>query len=501
MGVSSPYGYRKDPNDKNHLVIDEKTAPVVRKMFELALEGNGIGKIRKYLNSQQILRPAAYAAENGCEGYNRHFEDSPENRYNWSENSVRSILRSSVYAGNLTGYKRPTLNMKSKKRPSRLPEEWETVSNTHESIVTQEEFDTVQRLMTSRRKEKNSGYDNVFLGIVKCADCGYALRASSANRRKRPELIDCIQYACNNYGRYGNVVCTSHTIEARDLINAVLADINHYANMAINDKKAIKTIGEKLSTIGKNEVKTYESEQRKLRKRLAELDRLFTALYEDRVMEKITERNYGLMSEKYEKEQLEIENRLKEIESELIAKGKNDKGVEDFISLIQKYKGITELTAAIVNTLIGRITVSEREKNEEGNMEQHIKIYYKFVGSLNDFSIQATDRYADFVEDKECVVCGTMFRPTSNVAKYCPTCREIKEQENNAKQNERRMIQRGGRKLLPKPCECCGADFTPKSHNARFCTTCYPIAKANAHKQWSKEYYQQKKEQKAVLNS
>ena len=87
-----------------------------------------------------------------------------------------------------------------------------------------------------------------------------------------------------------------------------------------------------------------------------------------------------------------------------------------------------------------------------------------------------------------------MFRPTSNAAKYCPTCCEVKEQENNAKQNERRMIQRGGRKLLPKPCECCSADFTPKSHNARFCTDCFPIAKANAYKQWSKEYYQQKKE-------
>ena len=96
--------------------------------------------------------------------------------------------------------------MKSRKRLSKLPEEWEVIPDTHEGIVTQEEFDTVQRLMTSRRREENAGgFKNIFAGIIKCADCGYALRATSVHRRKRPDIIDCVQYSCNNYARNGSI--------------------------------------------------------------------------------------------------------------------------------------------------------------------------------------------------------------------------------------------------------------------------------------------------------
>jgi len=387
MGTTAPYGYVKDPADHNHLLIDENVSAVVRTIFDLALEGNGIAKIRTYMNNNNILRPAAYAVVKGSTGYERYFEGNDENRYIWSENSVRSILRNPVYAGNLAGYKRPAISMKNNKRPSKLPEDWEVIPNTHEGIVTQEEFDIVQKLMTSRRKKSSSGYDNIFAGVIKCADCGYAMRAGSANRRKRPDIIDCVQYSCNNYGRYGNVNCTSHTIEARDLINAVMADINKHADMAINDKKAIKTFQQKLSTISTNEFKTFEKEKRKLTKRLGELDNLFTALYEDKVMERISNRNYDAMSKKYEQEQLQIDTRLKVIEDELVEKGRNDKGIVDFVSLIRNYQGITELTAPIINALIDKITISERKKNADGQMEQVITIYYKFIGLVDEFYI------------------------------------------------------------------------------------------------------------------
>jgi hypothetical protein len=167
--------------------------------------------------------------ERGDSGFERYLESGEDNRCIWSENSVRQILRSPVYAGHLTGYKRPAISMKSRKRPSRLPEDWEIVPNTHEGIVSQDVFDTVQRLITSRRSKNESGYDNIFSGVIKCSDCGYHLSAGSANRRKRPEIIDRIVYYCGNYTRYGNVTCTAHTIETRDLHNAVIADVNHYA--------------------------------------------------------------------------------------------------------------------------------------------------------------------------------------------------------------------------------------------------------------------------------
>ena len=492
MGSTPPYGYLKDPADHNHLIIDEAVAPVVRKMFALAMEGKGIAKIRNWLNTQGVLRPAAYALERGAGGFERFFEGNEDNRYIWSENSVRMILRSPVYAGHLTGYKRPAISMKSRKRPSRLPEEWETVENTHEGIVSQSVFDTVQGLITSRRRGEKSGYENVFAGVIKCADCGYHLSAGSANRRTRPEIIDCIVYSCGNYTRYGNVSCTSHTIEARDLHNAVIGDINHYAEMALNDPKAVKTLQKQLNAMDMSEVKSYEREKRKLTKRLTELDRLFSALYEDRVMERITERNFALMSGKYEREQLDADNRLREIEAELEAKGLSDRGAADFVALIAQYQGITELTAATVNALIDRITVTERRKNPDGVTEQSIKIFYKFVGSLHELYIAVPKRDC-FIPKKPCQRCGAVYQPGSNVAKYCEHCRVIMHKESAARANERRTIKRGGKCLAPKPCGCCGEVFMPKSHNARYCAGCYATARHEDILALSRENYRRKR--------
>ncbi|WP_270372746.1 recombinase family protein [Longicatena caecimuris] len=440
MGTTAPYGYMKDPTDHNHLIIDSRVAPVVRKIFDMALEGNGIRIIRNYLRENRILRPAAYAASIGASGYERYFEDNEENRYLWSENGVRQILRSAVYAGNLVGYKRIAVNMKSKKRPSKLPEDWEVIPNTHEGIVTQQEFDTVQSLMTSRRRTKGtSGFDNIFAGIIKCADCGYAMRAASANRRKRPDIIDCVQYTCNNYGSYGNVACTSHTIEARDLFNAVLADINFYANLSLDDSKAVKELQRRLNTIGTTETKSLEREKRKLSKRLAELDKLFSKLYEDRVLENITERNYDMVSKKYEAEQEEIEKRLAEVDTVLSRKEQSENGVVDFLAKIREYRGITKLNARVVNELIDKITISERVVSSDGVKEQVITIYYKFVeGNLNELHIVPTKRWTELAP-RHCAVCGKEYMPLSAVAKYCPACREkVRKEQSNESTRRRR---------------------------------------------------------------
>ena len=395
-----------------------------REIFDLALQGYGIPKIRKHINKQHILRPAAYAAERGETGFERYFEDNEENRYIWGENSIRNILRSPIYAGNLAGYKRISPSMKSRKRLSKLPEEWEVIPDTHEGIVTQEEFDTVQRLMTSRRREENAGgFKNIFAGIIKCADCGYALRATSVHRRKRPDIIDCVQYSCNNYARNGNGVCTAHNIEARDLFNAVLADINRFADMAVNDEKAVRAIEKRLTETDHSRAKALEKEQRKLNKRLAELDRLFSSLYEDKVMERITERNFEMMSGKYQKEQLEIEARLKEVSETLTESYEKSQGVRDFLSLIRNYQGIKELDATIINALIDKIIVSERETIADGTVRQEIKIYYKFIGFVGELHIIPTKRWAA-LKPKNCTVCGIEYVPNSGISKYCPECRE-----------------------------------------------------------------------------
>ncbi len=374
MGTTAPYGYIKDPADHNHLLIDDKVAHVVKEIFDLALKGNGVAKICRHLNKQHILRPAAYAAERGETGFERHFEGNEDKRYIWSGNSVRSILRSPIYAGNLVGYKRIAANMKSKKRPSKLPEEWEVIPNTHEGIVTQEEFDIVQQLITSRRLPQNKGgFVNIFAGVIKCVDCGCALRAMNVHRRKRPEIIDCVQYSCNNYARNGRSECSAHNIEARDLFNAVLADINCFADMAVNDEKAVRAIEKRLTETDQSRAKALEKERKKLNKRLAELDRLFSSLYEDKVMERITERNFEMMSGKYQKEQLEIEARLKEVTETLNESYEKSRGIRDFLALIRNYQGLDRIAVVNVKKSNGG-SESEYEDLKKYALEDRLEI-------------------------------------------------------------------------------------------------------------------------------
>lgn len=183
--------------------------------------------------------------------------------------------------------------------------------------------------------------------------------------------------------RLRNINCTSHTIEARDLLNSITADINHHAEMAMaKDEKMVQKLQFKLNSISNADIKSHQREQRKLKKRITELDKFFSTLYEDRCMEKITERNFSLMSQKYETEQFEIEQQLSSIETELTQKDEKDNGVRDFVELIKGFKGIKELTAPIVQSLIDKITVSQKAKDAAGDTVQRIKIYYKFVGTI-----------------------------------------------------------------------------------------------------------------------
>jgi len=227
-----------------------------------------------------------------------------------------------------------------------------------------------------------SGYDNIFSGLIKCADCGYALRAASANRRKRPDIIDCIVYQCNHYSVNGTSACTKHSLEARDLHNAVLADINKHAKLALkDDKKLMQRIETRLNTNSKNEVKTLESELRKAKIRLAELDRLFARLYEDNVAEKINDRNYEAMSKRYEQEQTQLDARITDISRQLGEAKETSSNTASFVSLIKDYAGIETLTSALLNTLIDRITASE-VTIVDGERVQTIRIYYKFIGCI-----------------------------------------------------------------------------------------------------------------------
>ena len=174
---------------------------------------------------------------------------------------------------------------------------------------------------------------------------------------------------------------------------------------------------------------------------MAVLDKLFSALYEDRVLGCITERNFDMVSRKYETEQAQLSTRIEEINASLAEKETSDNGVKDFFSLIASYADTAELSAAMVNALIEKITVGERVQKEDGTVEQAIKIYYKFVGVLsNEIHIIPTKRWSA-LPVRRCQCCGAEFIPGSGKAKYCKPCaQKIRRQQSNESKRRFRKL-------------------------------------------------------------
>ena len=384
IGVKAPDGYVKDPADKNHLLIDERFAPTVRYIFQMAKDGVGMVQIARRLTAEKIPRPVVAAAEK-FECYDRYIT-TDESAYKWSMGSVREILRNPVYKGAVRGQKRPTISLKSNKRKSRATSGTFVVENMHEPIIPPEEWELVQRLITSRKKARKTDrpYDNIFSGLVKCADCGYALSVSKANRTWNSDnIIANYDYQCNNYRMEGKAVCTQHRISALSLYNAVLEDIRRLASEALDDdRQMISSIAERLGKNEKDSVRQAERELKKAAKRLAELDKLFAKLYEEHVNGKVSERNYNALSATYETEQTELESKIAELNETIKANREYGENAENFVDLIKQYADIDELTQALLNTLIERIEVHEPE-DVDGERIQKLDVYYQFVGRLD----------------------------------------------------------------------------------------------------------------------
>ena len=384
IGVKAAYGYVKDPADKNHLLIDERFAPTVRYIFQMAKDGVGMVQIARRLTAEKIPRPVVAAAEK-FECYDRYIT-TDESAYKWSMGSVREILRNPVYKGAVRGQKRPTISLKSHKRKPTANAGTFVVENMHEPIIPPEEWELVQHLITSRKKARKTDrpYDNIFSGLVKCADCGYALSVSKANRTWNSDnIIANYDYQCNNYRMEGKAVCTQHRISALSLYNAVLEDIRRLANEALDDdRQMISSIAERLGKDEKDSVRQAERELKKAAKRLVELDKLFAKLYEEHINGKVSERNYNALSATYEAEQTELESKIAELNETIKANREYGENAENFVDLIKQYADIDELTQALLNTLIERIEVHEPEEIN-GERIQKLDVYYKFVGRLD----------------------------------------------------------------------------------------------------------------------
>ena len=365
----APYGYKKDPANKNKLIVEETGAVIVKRIYDMCQGGMGTNTIAKILNSEGILSPRNHH-EVICPGYYK----TPQRKYEWTPETIHGILRSRIYKGDMVQGIYECAQFKRTPYKRKAKEDWIITPNTHEPIIDSETWVYVQKCFDSRKRVMRSNELQLFAGFIKCADCGYALAYA---RRFGTEY-----YSCGLYRRRGIEHCTQHYINKDLLIQIVLDDIRRNAKLAVEDEENVaRQLMESYGNEGEQHRKELQNELKTAEKRYAELDKILKQLYEDSVIGKITDKRFRKLSGEYETEQTEIEAKISEMQSKLDRLGQNKCDFTAWMELIKNYTEIRELDRIVLGELVEKITVGNTEIID-GKKHLEITIYYKFVGAI-----------------------------------------------------------------------------------------------------------------------
>ena len=372
----APYGYMKDPNDKTKLIPSDR-ADYVKMMYRMAIEGCSCGEIATKMRSMNLPIPKAdNYIRNGLENCASY----PKYPYYWLKATVKTILLNPVYTGRTVALRYTNKSYKNKKRIERPEDEWVITENTHEALVSREDYDTVYKRLSVKTRDKVTNPDNIFRGLVMCPDCGKVHGFSKRYDNRNSKGV----YRCQTAIRYGKEYCSSHYITFEQLYDVVLSDVQRHATLfEENADKYIDILSKASETDKIKERTSLIKEQDKAKKRIGELDTLLQKIYEDMVFGVISKERYMSMSENMEKELSALKARSNEISAALQENDANRANAEKFAELIENYIGITELDYELVHTLIEKIYIHERE-NIDGKAVVKVDIYYRFIGSNAD---------------------------------------------------------------------------------------------------------------------
>ena len=371
-GCVAPFGYRKDPEDKNHLLVDEETAPIVRQIFRWALEGHGPNFIRSRLEEQKVPCPTWWNRERGIRNVRTKWEkqDPVNGRYMWDFSVIKDILVNPVYAGAIASQKKD-YRFKIGTIGEKKPQDWIVVEQRHEPLIDCKSFAIVQDKLKSRQRPRQNGETSLFAGLIKCGECGKSLTIRTTHA-KHPQQI----YACKTYGAFGKTHCSQHRVEYDTLYRLVLNKIRECASAALMDGEAIA--GKLTNTCEAEQKGQREAWERSLAKdeeRIEVLEKMVLRLYEDMMAGRISDTNFNLMLGRTQTEQAELKARVEEARKRLSDEAKIESDARQWIDAIQEYADITELDAATLNRLIKEIVVHERIDSDK---TRHISIEIHF---------------------------------------------------------------------------------------------------------------------------
>ena len=372
-----PYGYIKNPDDPRFWVIDPEAADVVRRIYDMALEGYGLAEIATALGADGIVNPTYYWRSKGV---NRSGSKSTLEPTKWGHTTVKKILTLQEYCGDVINFKSYSKSYKMKKRIENPEENRAIFLNVHEAIIDRQTWEKVQALQkgTRRKKPTVTQEPSVFSGLLKCPECG-----GNLNFHFNQNNHDIKFFSCQNHNSGYRKCSKTHYIRLDFLEQVVLYEVKRLACFASEyENDFIKAMIGRSAKVAENTALRKQRELDALTARDRELDMLFERLYEDNVSGKIDDARFAKMSKRYEQEQGENAKKIKALRLELKKDESKRMDIDDFLETVRRYTDATTITKRMVAELIDHIEVYHAEK-QDGVTNQRVVIYYNCIGAFD----------------------------------------------------------------------------------------------------------------------
>jgi hypothetical protein len=356
----------------------------------MAMNGMGIHAIGRTLTAEKVEKPSAYFARTSNKTYHRNWGDP----YFWSDSVVRDILEKLEYLGHTVNFRWYKQSFKDKANKKNSKEDWKIFENTHEPLIDQETFDTVQRLRKTVRRTDTLGAAKPLTGLVFCANCGRKLwnhrhakdyiEFKVNGKVKRQKTAD--HYSCSRYRnaqKQFDKQCTPHyirTVVLEGLILDMIRRISEYVRC--NQAEFVEKIRETSLIQQEDTAKEYKRLFSKNERRISELDVLFKKVFESNANGKLSDERFEQLSADYENEQRELKSQNTELQVQLDSFQEDSLKSDRFIELVKRYTDFEVLTPIMLNEFVEKIIVHEADKSS-GSREQLVEIYFNFIGNFD----------------------------------------------------------------------------------------------------------------------
>lgn len=383
LTTNPPFGYMKNPDNKDEWMVDEPAAKVVRRIFSLCVEGLGPTQVAKKLKAKKVLTPTEYWSS-----IVRKCSKPPAIPYGWSADIVSGILDKQEYCGDTVNFRTTSKSFKLKKRYERPQEDWQIFKGTHPAIIDRETFALVQELHKHRCRPNRTGEVSMFSGLLYCADCGEKLYYSAISNSKREQAY----FFCSAYRKNSNI-CSAHYIREKVIVQLVLESMQRVlwyvqSYEKLFAQRQLKEFDEKQ----KKELADKRRELDKSKLRVREIDSIIQKLYEDNAMGKISDERFATMLMSLENEQSELKERIPALEDELENAKIKTESLQRFIDKVKKITRLEALTPELAHEFIEKIVVSAPEY-KDGKRYQEVAIHYNGVGIIREPTAEEMEEY------------------------------------------------------------------------------------------------------------